>query len=219
MLLTAVAVLALIAIANLANLTLADVTFRRVDFALRAALGGSRRRDRRAGDCPGAGAGGDRRYRRADDRGLAASGAAGPRSVQRLRRRAAHHRLASRRRRAGGGAGGDADGGGGAGHPLRRPRPRVGSVRRWPPDHRRAGGAAIPDHPRVGTDGTRGRAPVHRRIGDDDAVPDHPAQSRFRCHQCGGRAAQAVGHGLADEWPAGPRSCSRCWTGSPRRPA
>jgi putative ABC transport system permease protein len=42
MLLTAVAVLALIAIANLANLTLADVTFRRGDFALRAALGGSR---------------------------------------------------------------------------------------------------------------------------------------------------------------------------------
>ena len=34
--------LALIAIANLANLTLADIMFRRVDFAIRAALGGSR---------------------------------------------------------------------------------------------------------------------------------------------------------------------------------
>jgi predicted permease len=43
MLLTAVAALALIAIGNLANLTLTDVMFRHGDFALRAALGGSRR--------------------------------------------------------------------------------------------------------------------------------------------------------------------------------
>ena len=42
MLLAAVAVLGLIAIANLANLTLADVMFRRGDFAVRAALGASR---------------------------------------------------------------------------------------------------------------------------------------------------------------------------------
>jgi putative ABC transport system permease protein len=42
MLLVAVAVLGLIAIANLANLTLADVLFRRGDFAVRAALGASR---------------------------------------------------------------------------------------------------------------------------------------------------------------------------------
>jgi predicted permease len=43
MLLVTVAALALIAIGNLANLTLADVMFRRLDFAVRAALGGSRR--------------------------------------------------------------------------------------------------------------------------------------------------------------------------------
>ena len=43
LLLVAVAALTLIAIGNLANLTLADVMFRRVDFAVRAALGGSRR--------------------------------------------------------------------------------------------------------------------------------------------------------------------------------
>ena len=43
MLLAAVAALGLIAIANLANLTLADVMFRRGDFAVRAALGASRR--------------------------------------------------------------------------------------------------------------------------------------------------------------------------------
>jgi putative ABC transport system permease protein len=42
MLLVAVAALGLIAIANLANLTLADVMFRRSDFAIRAALGASR---------------------------------------------------------------------------------------------------------------------------------------------------------------------------------
>ena len=42
MLLAAAAGLALIAIANLANLTLADVLSRRADFAIRAALGGSR---------------------------------------------------------------------------------------------------------------------------------------------------------------------------------
>ncbi|MEO6237276.1 MAG: ADOP family duplicated permease [Vicinamibacterales bacterium] len=42
MLLAAVAALGLIAIANLANLTLADVMFRRSDFAVRAALGASR---------------------------------------------------------------------------------------------------------------------------------------------------------------------------------
>ena len=42
MLLAAVIALAFIAIANLANLTLADVMFRRGDFAIRAALGGSR---------------------------------------------------------------------------------------------------------------------------------------------------------------------------------
>ncbi len=42
MLLVAVAGLALIAMANLANLTLADVAARRQDFAIRAALGGSR---------------------------------------------------------------------------------------------------------------------------------------------------------------------------------
>lgn len=42
MLLAAVAALALIAIGNLANLTLADVMFRRSDFALRAVLGASR---------------------------------------------------------------------------------------------------------------------------------------------------------------------------------
>ena len=39
MLLAAVIGLALLAIANLANLTLADVMFRRSDFAVRAALG------------------------------------------------------------------------------------------------------------------------------------------------------------------------------------
>jgi putative ABC transport system permease protein len=44
MLLAAVAALALIATANLANLTLADVMHRRADFAVRAALGGSRAR-------------------------------------------------------------------------------------------------------------------------------------------------------------------------------
>ena len=43
MLLAAVTALALIAIANLANLTLADVMYRRTDFAVRAALGASRR--------------------------------------------------------------------------------------------------------------------------------------------------------------------------------
>jgi putative ABC transport system permease protein len=43
MLIAAVAALALIAIANLANLTLVDVLFRRADFAIRAALGASRR--------------------------------------------------------------------------------------------------------------------------------------------------------------------------------
>ena len=43
MLLAAVAALVLIAIANLANLTLADVMYRRSDFAVRAALGASRR--------------------------------------------------------------------------------------------------------------------------------------------------------------------------------
>jgi putative ABC transport system permease protein len=42
MLLAAVAALGLIAIANLANLTLADLMFRRSDFAVRAALGASR---------------------------------------------------------------------------------------------------------------------------------------------------------------------------------
>ena len=42
MLLTAVAALGLIAIANLANLTLADVMYRRADFAVKAALGASR---------------------------------------------------------------------------------------------------------------------------------------------------------------------------------
>jgi putative ABC transport system permease protein len=42
LLLAAVAAFALIAIANLANLTLADVVFRRRDFAVQAALGGSR---------------------------------------------------------------------------------------------------------------------------------------------------------------------------------
>ena len=42
MLLAAVIGLALLAIANLANLTLADVMFRRTDFAVRAALGASR---------------------------------------------------------------------------------------------------------------------------------------------------------------------------------
>jgi putative ABC transport system permease protein len=42
LLLVAVAAFSLIAIANLANLTLADVIFRQADFALRAALGGSR---------------------------------------------------------------------------------------------------------------------------------------------------------------------------------
>jgi putative ABC transport system permease protein len=42
MLLVAVAALGLIAIANLANLTLADLMFRRGDFAVRAALGASR---------------------------------------------------------------------------------------------------------------------------------------------------------------------------------
>ena len=44
MLLAAVAALALIAAANLANLTFADVVHRRTDFAVRAALGGSRGR-------------------------------------------------------------------------------------------------------------------------------------------------------------------------------
>jgi putative ABC transport system permease protein len=44
MLLVAVTALGLIAVANLANLTLADVLFRRADFALRAALGASRMR-------------------------------------------------------------------------------------------------------------------------------------------------------------------------------
>jgi putative ABC transport system permease protein len=43
MLLVAVAMLALIAAANLANLTIADVIFRQGEFAVRAALGGSRR--------------------------------------------------------------------------------------------------------------------------------------------------------------------------------
>lgn len=43
MLVAAVVGLALLAIANLANLTLADVMFRRSDFAVRAALGASRR--------------------------------------------------------------------------------------------------------------------------------------------------------------------------------
>lgn len=42
MLLAAVAALGLIAIANLANLTLADVMYRRADFAVKAALGASR---------------------------------------------------------------------------------------------------------------------------------------------------------------------------------
>ena len=42
MLLAAVAALGLIAIANLANLTLADVIYRRADFAVKAALGASR---------------------------------------------------------------------------------------------------------------------------------------------------------------------------------
>ena len=43
MLLAAVAALGLIAVANLANLTLADVMYRRADFAVKAALGASRR--------------------------------------------------------------------------------------------------------------------------------------------------------------------------------